>query len=113
MVDKSEAAGRRILSSRWIFSIKDNQRHKARLCVRGCEQHEGVDYTDIFAPVVNSSPMRIIFALAAHNKYALTTFDIRTAFLHGELTEKIFMQIPDGFDKIKGKICLLKRSFMA
>lgn len=38
VVDASEAQGRKILTSRWIFKVKDNGLNKARLVVRGCEQ---------------------------------------------------------------------------
>jgi hypothetical protein len=39
-VDRDQAKGKNILTSRWIFKEKDNRRFKARLVVRGC-RHRG------------------------------------------------------------------------
>ena len=37
------------------------------------------------------------------------TFDITTAFLHGELEEEVYMKIPEGYN-VPGKVCLLKKA---
>lgn len=64
LVDKSEADGSKILSSRWIFKVKEDGRNKARLVVRGCEQKGDIDYIETFSPMMNGSSLRILFALA-------------------------------------------------
>ena len=38
------------------------------------------------------------------------TSDVRTAFLHGELDEKIFMYQPEKFSDNSGRICELKKN---
>lgn len=40
----------------------------------------------------------------------IMTFDVKTAFLHGDLKEEIYMFQPDGFDDGSGRICKLKKS---
>lgn len=71
-----------------------------------------MDYSEIFSPVVKHSSIRTLLALVAHCDMELEQMDVKTAFLHGELEETIYMKQPDGFIK-KGsedKVCLLKRS---
>jgi len=57
--------------AKWIFRTKRNMhgginKLKAKLVVRSFQQQEGVDYHDIFAPIVRWSTIRIVLALAAH-----------------------------------------------
>jgi len=47
---------------------------------------------------VNSSSLRILFALAVKRSYYLFTYDVKTAFLYGELDEDIYMFSPKGFN---------------
>ncbi|XP_019425041.1 PREDICTED: uncharacterized protein LOC109333914 [Lupinus angustifolius] len=40
--------------------------------------------------------IRVILALASANKWHLHQLDVNTAFLHGDLKEKVYMKIPQG-----------------
>ena len=108
LVDRSEVDGK-ILSSRWIFKIKEDGRYKARLVVRGCHQRDGIDYNEIFSPVVGSDALRTIIAYSAMKNLKLMKFDIKTAFLYGNIKENIYMSLPEGFEK-KNKVCKLQKA---
>lgn len=53
----------------------------------------------IFSPVVSVSSLRSLFALAVMKGYAIIKFDLKTAFLCGEMQEDIFMKFPEGIKK--------------
>lgn len=111
-VDRNAVKDKKILTSKWVFRIKDDQKYKARLVIKGCQQKSGIDYKETFSPVVNISSLRILFALAVKNDMTIVKFDIKTAFLYGSLSEDIFMYIPESYenDNNKAKICHLKKS---
>ena len=66
----------------------------------------------MFSPVVKHSSIRIFFDIVAMRDLELEQLDVKTAFLHGELEEEIYMDQPEGYI-VPGKgdhVCKLKRS---
>jgi hypothetical protein len=107
--------GRKALTARWVFKLKLNNegkvsRFKARLVARGFQQKEGIDYQETFAPAVKSDSYRVLFAIAAALGWTVYQYDVKTAFLHGELTERIFMKAPDGVPILEGKVLELLKA---
>ena len=109
--------GKRALKNKWVFRIKheehsSNPRYKARLVVKGFSQRKGVDFDEIFSPVVKMTSIRTVLGLAASLDLEVEQMDVKTAFLHGDLEEEIYMEQPEGF-KERGKenfFCKLKKS---
>ena len=60
-------------------------RYKARLVAKGFRQQEGVDFEEIFSPVVKMTTLRCVLALAAQFDMELVQMDVKTTFLHGDL----------------------------
>ncbi|GJS54971.1 zinc finger, CCHC-type containing protein [Tanacetum coccineum] len=86
-------------------------RYKARLVARGFTQRVGIDYNEVFSHVVQHTSIRVILSLTACEDYELEQLDVKTAFLHGNLEESIYMRQPPGFEEGTGnKVCLLKKS---
>lgn len=110
LVDKIEAQNFNTLTSKWVFKIKDDGRYRARLVVRGCQQTQGLDYEETFSPVISNTSLRLIFAIGANLNYKFKKFDIKTAFLYGDIKETIFMKLPEGFQDSNNKICKLKKT---
>ncbi|CAL1356411.1 unnamed protein product [Linum trigynum] len=110
--------GRKIVTNKWIYkkkegiTSKEGMKFKARVVARGFSQREGVDYNDIFSPVVRHTSIRVLLVIVAHCDLELEQLDVKTAFLHGELEEEIYMTQPEGFE-VPGKedyVCKLKKS---
>ncbi|KAJ8507691.1 hypothetical protein ONZ45_g9978 [Pleurotus djamor] len=89
--------GRKAIKCRWVFDIKSDGRKKARLVAKGFSQREGIDFNEIFSPVVRYETFRMILALAAVEGWHLEGLDVKTAFLYGKLDEEIYMEQPEGF----------------
>lgn len=109
--------GRKALQNKWVYNTKHEgdkkkERYKERLVVKGFSQKEGIDFTEIFSPVVKMSSTRVIVGLVATLDLECEQLDVKNAFLHGELEEEIYMVQPEGFIQ-KGKedfVCRLKKS---
>lgn len=92
-----------ILGCRWVFTVKLNadgtlNKLKARLVAKGFNQEEGVDFTETYSPVVRTSTIRIVLAVATSKSWSVTQLDVKNAFLHGDLQEEVFMIQPPGFE---------------
>lgn len=87
---------------KWVFKIKRNSdgsinKNKARLVAKGYVQKHGIDYDEVFAPVARIETIRFIIGLAALNGWEIHHLDVKTAFLHGELKEEVYVTQPEGF----------------
>ena len=89
-------ADRKAIGCRWVFKVKEDGRFKARLVAKGYSQRLGVDYQETYAPVTKFTTLRILLSLVSENNWELDGMDVKTAFLHSELTETIYMEIPEG-----------------
>ena len=70
--------------------------------VKGFGQNQGINFDEIFPHVVKMCSIQVILGLATSMNLELEQLDVKTAFLHGDLDEEIFMEQPEGF-KVKGK----------
>ena len=99
--------GRKVFKNKWVFKLKRDDsgkliKHKARLVVKGFAHMKGIDFDEIFSPVVKMTSIRVVLRLAASMDLELEQMDVKSAFLHCDLKEEIYMTQPEGFE-VEGK----------
>ena len=104
----------KVLGSTWVFRCKlypDGlvRKLKARFCVRGDPQIEGVDFFETFAPVVSWITNRLLLILSIHLNLSTMQVDYTSAFLHATLNDEVYVEMPRGY-KSPGKVLKLNRS---
>jgi len=87
----------KVIGNRWVLNQKMDGRKRARLVAKGYSQVKGIDYSEIFSPVIRYESIRLMFTLAALENWYITGLDVKTAFLYGKLNEEIYMKQPKGF----------------
>ena len=88
-----------IVGCKWVFRIKRNldgsiSRYKARFVAKGFHQRPRVDYHDTFSPIVKPTTIRVVLSIALSNSWPISQLDVNNAFLHGNLTEDVYMAQP-------------------
>lgn len=106
--------GRSAISNKWVFKLKRKadgsvDKYKARLVARGFSQKAGFDYNETYAPVAKLTTLKILLSIANQNDMHIHQMDVKSAFLNGELSEDIYMQLPDGFGQ-KNMVCKLNKA---
>ncbi|KAA0052835.1 Retrovirus-related Pol polyprotein from transposon TNT 1-94 [Cucumis melo var. makuwa] len=109
--------GHKIIGIKWVYKtkLKENdkvKKYKACLVVKGYKQEFGVNYKEVFAPVARHDTIRLVVSLAAQNSWPIFQLDVKSTFLHGELQEKVFVDQPLDYVKVKDehKVYRLKKA---
>jgi len=84
---------------KWVYYVKLNSdgslnRYKVRLVVLGNKHEYDIDYDETFAPVAKMTTIKTIISITTSNSWFLDQMDMKNAFLHGKLTEDIYMLPP-------------------
>jgi len=80
----------KIIGNKWIFRLERDldgsiTRYKARLVAKGLHQHPSIQ------------TIKLVLCIALSNGWPLCQMDINNAFLHGSISEDIYMSQPSNF----------------
>jgi hypothetical protein len=95
--------GTNIIDCKWVYKIKRKSdgsinRYKARLVAKGFKQQYGIDYEDMFSPVVKVVTIRIVLSITVFREWSLMQLDVQNVFLHGVLKEEVYMRQSPGYE---------------
>ncbi|MGH7954829.1 MAG: reverse transcriptase domain-containing protein, partial [Gloeomargaritales cyanobacterium] len=102
-----------VLPGTWAFKIKRYpdgrvRKYKARFCVRGDRQTDGIDAFDTYAPVVQWSTVRLMMTMSSVLGLKSVQVDYNNAFAQARLKEPVYVEIPRGFLTSNGGVKVLK-----
>ena len=91
LIDPPE--GVKSIGCKWVFKRKRSadgkvKTYKVHLLAKSYRHRYGIDYDEIFSPVVMLNSIRIMLAIAAHLDYKIWQIDVKTVFLNGELDRR-------------------------
>jgi len=88
------------INNGWIYKANGNvDWYKARLVIKSYAQVHGMDFQEMFS-------------IAAARKLRLRQFDIKTAFLYGDLVEDIYVKQPKVYGDLTQLVCKLQRAYV-
>jgi Reverse transcriptase (RNA-dependent DNA polymerase) len=99
---------RRCIKCKWI--IKRNGVFRARLVACGYSQMPGIDFSKSVALVINDVSFCAMFFIKLTRGLQAFIIDVEEAFLHGNLQEEIYMNIPDGLDSHSNEYLRLQKT---
>ena len=107
--------GRKLVWCWWVYHAKyaaDGSivRYKAHLVMKGFSQVESIEYFETFSPITKMNSIHLVLSLAASQGWTVYQMDVKSAFLHGDLHEEIYMEQPQGFVQDSSLVCQLRRS---
>ena len=110
-----------VIQHKWVFDIKVQSSlngppiidcFKARLVAHGDSQIHGINYDEVYAPVVRFVSLRIVLHVAAMLDLDIEQGDFCNVFLNGTLSDSdnIFMSQPEGYVLDPDLVCHLHKS---
>nr|GEW91681.1 hypothetical protein [Tanacetum cinerariifolium] len=94
--------GVRPIETKWVLKNKKDERgivirNKAMLVAQRHTHEEGIDYDEVFAPVVRIEAIRFFLAYASFMAFTVYQMDVKSAFLYGTIDEEVYVMQPPRF----------------
>jgi hypothetical protein len=93
---------RKLVRFKWVYRTKREangqvSKYKERLVGKGFQQIHRIDYDETFSPISKMESIRLVLAIAATKGWEVHQMNVKSVFLHGDISEEIFMEKPLGF----------------
>jgi hypothetical protein len=74
--------GMNLVDCKWIFKIKRHadgsiERYKVRLVAKGFSQRYGLDYVEMFSPVIKPTTVRLVLSIAVSKGWSIRQADVK------------------------------------
>lgn len=97
--------GMHVIPTTWAFKMKRFPsglawKLKARFCVRGDLQIQGVDVFETYAPVVSWSTVRLLLILSIILGLSTTQVDYTAAFCQAPINHDVYISQPNGWQQL-------------
>ena len=88
---------RKLVKCRWVYKTKKAtngqiNKYKTKLVAKGFQQVHGLDYDETFSLVAKMDSIRLALSIAATRRWEFHQMDVKNAFLHGDLSDEIYME---------------------
>ena len=109
-----------VLPGHWVYKFKTDrnvqvEKHEERYFAEGTNLRERVDYFKTFTPTSKHETFRMFLSLASKKKLTLRQFDVKSAYLHLKVYEKLSLDQLKGFEVVDETghsfVCRLNKSF--
>ena len=88
--------GKKVLRNKWVFKLKRDSdklvKYKVRLVVKGFGQKKGIDFDEIFSPVVKRHFIRVVLGLAASLDLGVQQLDKNRGVKHARRAMPLFFR---------------------
>lgn len=83
------------IGCKWILKRKlkpddSIEKYKALLIAKGFRQKNNINVFDTYSPMTRLTSIHVLIALANIHNFVIHQMDLKTAFLNGDLDEKIY-----------------------
>nr|GEV71126.1 hypothetical protein [Tanacetum cinerariifolium] len=75
-------------------------KNKARLVTQEHTQEEGIDYDEVFTPVVRIEAIRLFLAYNSFKDFVVYQLDVKSDFIYGKIEEEVHVCQPPGFEDL-------------
>lgn len=102
----------------WVFRLKRRpegpvEKYKVLLVMKGFHRRASLDYMETFSPIVKPVTIRSVLSIVLMHNWKIHQLNTRNTFLHGSLSEVVFMhQPPDFVDSILRMFIICDKQFI-
>ena len=72
-------------------------RYKAFLVAQGFSRRHGIDYEEMYSPLMDATTFRYLIYLAASEGLDMRLMNVVTTYLYGFIDINVYMKIPERF----------------
>jgi hypothetical protein len=107
--------GHFIHTSKFVYQVHFHtdgslNKYKVRFVVRGFTFVIERDYFETFAPVTQTTSIKLFYVMALYYGIDTQVFDVKSAYLNAELDAEIWVELPKGFNHDGARYGLLSKA---